>query len=289
MDANLQDREVIVSSMLNGRAIYVSTLGAQPRGTQGSQGDDPLCYSLLVSVDSRWQIGRLIDRINHLGTVRLLALRDLRAIQLASIQIRALGLELDKLEQEIRGTSGEALKLSINDLFKKIESIGSMGSGGLSYRINRSRHLVGIFKTMLVDLRIGRIEGFQPYDAFVRRRLYATYDFIDRVGLRVDQLRARAVAAFEAVQTASALASQESLKQSQLRIEQLQEIADKVGWVAVTYYGGTILWQGVEVALKIPPDQGKLWKLAGFLVAGLLWWITVTRRQSGRPGHDRRV
>ena len=41
------------------------------------------------------------------------------------------------------------------------------------------------------DLRIERVEGWQPYDEFLRRRLYHTFQFTNEVGERIKSLRNR--------------------------------------------------------------------------------------------------
>ena len=41
--------------------------------------------------------------------------------------------------------------------------------GGLVYRVSRSRMYVSAYRDRIQDFRIIRIEGWQPYDEFVRR------------------------------------------------------------------------------------------------------------------------
>jgi hypothetical protein len=58
---------------------------------------------------------------------------------------------------------------------------------GLSYRIERSRYYVKQFEDNVTLLRIRRVEGDQPYDQFIRRRLGSEFDFIDRLGIRYER------------------------------------------------------------------------------------------------------
>ena len=58
---------------------------------------------------------------------------------------------------------------------------------GLAYRIERSRYYVSRFAKNVEFLRIRRLEGNQPYQQFVEKRLGAEFDFIHRLGLRFER------------------------------------------------------------------------------------------------------
>lgn len=60
---------------------------------------------------------------------------------------------------------------------------------GLLYRVERSRYYVQQFDDNVKLLRIRRVEGDQPYDQLIRRRLGSEFDFINRLGIRYERAR----------------------------------------------------------------------------------------------------
>jgi hypothetical protein len=80
---------------------------------------------------------------------------------------------------------------SIENAHKQFNSITAdfMNNGNcdLAYRIGRSRHYVGQVRSNVEFLRIKRLEGYQPYDQFVERRLGGEFDFIDSLGGRYER------------------------------------------------------------------------------------------------------
>src|SRR3569832_611734 len=64
-------------------------------------------------------------------------------------------------------------------------------SRGLSYRVARSRYYAEIFERRVKELRIRRLEGFEPYDIFITRTLNGVFNFISTVGTRYSLLAER--------------------------------------------------------------------------------------------------
>jgi hypothetical protein len=60
---------------------------------------------------------------------------------------------------------------------------------GLLYRVERSRYYVQQFDDNVKLLRIRRVEGDQPYDQLIKRRLGSEFDFINRLGIRYERAR----------------------------------------------------------------------------------------------------
>jgi hypothetical protein len=60
---------------------------------------------------------------------------------------------------------------------------------GLLYRVERSRYYVQQFDDNVKLLRIKRVEGDQPYDQLIKRRLGSEFDFINRLGIRYERAR----------------------------------------------------------------------------------------------------
>ena len=180
LDSRHGKPEYTISLFQGRRSLYITSLGYSgqdlPRVGPEPMPEEPVIYTIAVAHPSRWQLGRLIDRINQLGTLRLAAVRDLKQITMASDEIH-------KLEKAKAG--GENTRI----MAEKLTNAGSLVTGGLMYRIERSRYYVQEYKEQMRQLRVSRLEGFQPYTDFVQRRLFKTFDFIDRVGRRYTEVR----------------------------------------------------------------------------------------------------
>jgi len=69
---------------------------------------------------------------------------------------------------------------------KKVkEYVRLLGNQSIEYRLVRSQYYRENFFNGLKALRIERIEGYQPYDDFVRRRLQSAFAFIDSIERRL--------------------------------------------------------------------------------------------------------
>lgn len=194
--------EFSVSRMLGNRALYVTALGAQPSPYLGptidrEPGQLPVFYLAYLHTFRRWQIGRLVDRINHLGTVRIAAIQENDTLRANSAELRDLSGPVDEYLSQLKDKSSldarsvRVVWAQIANAQNKISNWNRQIIGGLPYRIERSRYYVKQFRDGLPALRIRRVEGYQPYDVFVEHRLGATYDFIDRLGTRLERFERR--------------------------------------------------------------------------------------------------
>lgn len=280
-----KDLEYTACTMLDRRAIYISSLGSQSLyGTRGGAltetppGIDRVRYLILMNgLDGpdgcfdRWQIGRLVQRINTLGTLRLVALRDLKALRRANPTIMHLGRYLDDLyHQELGGRRKVHEKLQ--QLFSELSRVGENVPYGIAYRINRSRYAIESFKIILTDLRIRRIPGWQPYDEFVRRRLYSVYNSIDMLGHRMEAIRRRGNTLLDIQHTR--------------KLVEYQKLADIIVLLGGTYYLGNILDHGLLPTLKYiggPVAPGKIYTTGSFVLAFAIvaiWrFIAIRRRE----------
>lgn len=195
---DLKKYEFTVSRMLGNRALYITALGAQPSPYLGSAvggGDDrqlPVFYLGYFQTLNRWQIGRLVDRINHLGTVRIAAIQQSEQLRDKSTQLRGLSGPIDNyLRTSSNNISQPALLALLTAAQSEIAKWTSDFPGGIHYRIERSRYYVKQFRDGVPALRIRRVEGYQPYDVFVEHRLGALFDFIHRLGLRLERFERR--------------------------------------------------------------------------------------------------
>ena len=115
-------KEFVACGVMSWRALYVTALNCPPtfewgeearapkrisppvisgcRCLDSAEGDkeEPIHYLLITKGEPhRRQIGRIVERINSMGTMRLIALRDYSIIRDASTQIQLRGQELDTM------------------------------------------------------------------------------------------------------------------------------------------------------------------------------------------------
>ncbi len=243
--------ECAVNYMLDGRALYISTLGPQFPASAGpdsgalSPGQDgapnpvklddkriPVEFIVYAhqryddtTIVNKWQLGRLINQILLLDTLRLCALKEVNFLNdagqqlgmlddytqkardaIASAEAKPGKKKRDEASQHARsgiprdGTGVEAERRASDDddvidligrAHQKLNEITGKflkdTGGGLLFRIERSRFYVKQFEENVKLLRIRRLEGDQPYDQFIRRRLGWEFDFIDRLGIRYER------------------------------------------------------------------------------------------------------
>ena len=242
--------DLTASRLVDGRAIYITGLGPQP-----TKEATPLFGLYYWSKMSRWQVGRVLDRLHNLGILRLAAIIDVNKLRDIGTSIDAIETKLDDARKafdkqpsalsERKDRLKEArVKLDqVHILFSRTDAtkanrIDSI-DGGLEYRVERSRYYVRQWRDGLKDLRILRIEGFQPYDSFVERRLGATFDYIHRLGLRYDRIKGETARLEQYYMTQASVISQETSVNLQRNIEDFQkwgEIALLV--VLLPYYAG---------------------------------------------------
>jgi hypothetical protein len=259
-------REYIACGVMNWRALYVTALGS-PRtfdwreegegsaayipakhlpeelfdsaerydSLSGGDQQNPLRYLFLTKGEPhRQQIGRIVDRINIMGTMRLIALRDWTIIRDASTQIQLRGLELDTimnkwsvgrstihqrynrlawlpffetLRRDARDERLQKLATDVEEdliyLSAALDRVGSKAVHGLHFRINRSCFYIAEFESLLESLNIGNIDTWLAYDQFVRRGLKPAFDFIGGVGDRLLGLRNRLQSVLEGIETSA--------------------------------------------------------------------------------------
>src|ERR1700722_13573775 len=204
--------ECAVNYVLDGRAFYMSTLGPQLPSIQVTDRIplEFIVYANQRSLESKtivnkWQLGRVVGRLLHLGTLRLCALRHVTLLHEAGRELAQLDESTQKAREAIAAIetkkTGTALGRSEIDNEKVMELIGAAHKklnditgeflkktgNGLLYRIERSRYYVKQFYENADLLRAVRLEGDQPYDQFIRRRLGSEFDFIDRLGIRYER------------------------------------------------------------------------------------------------------
>jgi hypothetical protein len=270
--------ERVVAAFNHRQSLYASSLGR--RIPAAAQLDiDPLVYSLLVSYRSPWRLGRLIDKINALGVLRLAALRDLKAMSEISNQINALSVKLrdydraqrdrdqasvdrarqtrPPLELDPAGEAPGAAGLTdIRTIDKHFRWLDDEQGPGIKYRIERSRYYFKSYETILESLHPHRVVGFQFYSDFIKSRVYDAFDFIDRLGKRYDNLRQEIKLRISGDSLEEARGLQRSIERQTRAATDLLSTAEILSIVPLTYYGGHVLETWVGEACHLPAIPG---------------------------------
>ena len=110
---------------------------------------------------------------------------NIREIDAAGIELRALAREVQEYQAKIGDTVPADAGAMLTKLTERTARIGSTCDGGIEHRINQSRYYVAQYESMLEGFRFDRVDGFQRYDDFIKRRLYPAYQFIDMLGERL--------------------------------------------------------------------------------------------------------
>lgn len=256
--------EYTASLLQKGEVLYISSLGRQIR-ENGSYTREPVIYTLVVSYTSKWRLGRIIDRINHLGTLRLSALRDLATITSAASDITSLA---DDISRYALTSNTED---HISSYISRFSKIGKEIEFGLNYRIGRSRYYFSAYRDALRSLRPIEISGYSRYDDFVQRKVFDAYYFIDRVGRRYEELRrqitfvasasqqaemadlSRVTAGYvEALKahTTNLVEQSKATKRQTESTNELLSAAELISVFPLTYYVGTITSESTPEAAK---------------------------------------
>jgi hypothetical protein len=199
-----READFTVSTLLNGRALFTSSMGPQAEPKEemsvlwAAGRHKPVNYFLYSYTDDAWQIGRLIDRVHQVGTMRLASIVEIDSLHYA-------GAKLDKLEGILAGarstihsqasqpTGDSSMSVTIKSFEAAQEELEKIDYEFIDYdmkfRLERSRYYISQFSKICDDMRIERIEGFQPYDEFVYRRLGGSFTYIDMIYNRLRDIK----------------------------------------------------------------------------------------------------
>ena len=329
---NADQREYIACGVMNWRALYITALssaraydweeeaqssltdvpagnlpeefierGRGPDGEEvrlfdsqsGEAGEGPIRYLVLSKGEPhRRQMGRIVDRINAMGSMRLIALRDWTIIRDASTHVQLRGLELDTImrrwsdestrirekyidrwwlrliRNRCRDKRDEKLQALATEverdliyLSAALDGVGQEARNGFHFRINRSRFYAAEFESLLGTLRIGNIDTWVAYDQFVTRGLKPAFEFIDGVGTRLVGLRTRLQSVLEGIET-SALVIQTSATRS--NTAQLRRVAAR-------FRLQNLLIVAIGALLTYSPESKTWTNVLAELLAFLIW------------------
>jgi|HubBroStandDraft_2_1064218.scaffolds.fasta_scaffold01750_4 hypothetical protein len=187
---------------------------------------DYLRTFLIFDGTNDYKLGRLVRRLHVLAELRSMAFAERRQVASAHNALRELGHEVSDLIDDMTGTYGangnsneilDTTRLDfIVDNFNKIGRSRNFDdkevdnvirflkdgrsshevkfrkcSGGLSYRISRSRYYHELYRGRIVDLAASDIKGFQSYDRFVLRNYDQQIQSILSIGERYGLLGTR--------------------------------------------------------------------------------------------------
>jgi uncharacterized protein DUF3422 len=223
--AATDDVNGVLCGMLDGAAIF----GTGLKPVNGAQ-NMPLRYFLLYDGFSSMQLGRLMRRLHVLAELRMAALVDLKRLRDASDAIRAAGYDED-----------------LGSLNNTLRTIAGKLPGGLSYRVSQSRYYAGVYRERLQDLRIVRIEGWQPYDEYVRRTVFRDFNFVDQIGVRFEALAARTSRISDEKGIESIKKNQDTGIEIQRDLRKLQIFAEPIGAIAFAYYSADMLMKSKSI------------------------------------------
>jgi hypothetical protein len=237
-----RDPNCVLCEILDGAGIY----GSSARQTHETDEDaaladaSPMRYLIVYNGLSKYELGRLMRRLQSLGLARIGAVLDLARIDAASTEIRAVGNFVDEWLERARRTTYKPTGDPLREVLRRMNQLSSSDiPGGLVYRINRSRYYAKNFRDEVEELKVKPLAPWQTYSEFFERNLYHAFDFIDQTGTRYEALAAR-------VQRLTAASVQQETRELSKSILDIQRLGEIIGWTAFAYYGGKI----IEVAIQ---------------------------------------
>jgi hypothetical protein len=253
-NVSLLDHEMVACRLLGDRAIYVSGLGPQPKDPNIYPKRQPIIFFLYCNTLNGWQIGRLIAQINELGTARLAAMKYFDGLKTAGYIMQTISRDIEVVRLNFENTKRSEPEFikdyqnpfasAVADLDRRIAMMQKPFQGNINYRMQRSLYYIRHFRTGIKSLRIGRIEGFQPYDQFVERRLGPAFNLIELLIAQFDGLKRARTALFQYYLTSETISLGDTTTKANIDVRYLQTVADTALWFAlIPYYTGTIVFE----------------------------------------------
>lgn len=245
-DADLIDHE-FTATIFDGSALYITALGAQPTGLTDAD-SIPLYYGIYTTGMGGWAIGRLVAKINEIGTLRISSLQDIDKLHEAFSLLREaeiiVQLAFDREAQQHVTTPRKTVKSLSKDLEnirRRIREADRTVPGGVAYRIDQSRNYIRTFNKIVEDLGVESVGGYQPYPRFVDSKHRSAFSYIEMLCTRHERLNKDVRTLYQRYQT-------EQIRSFTKSIEGFQEVADFVLMAFLApYYLGMILtyvWWG---------------------------------------------
>ena len=194
-------------------AIYGSALFLlNPKDPTTFKDESYLRHFIIFDDTNIYSIGRLLRRLHVLFELRTMAFIERHEISSTYDALLKIGRKLsDMIDSMTNESTLDIAKFSriietYNDIGRGKNSIDELVieenvcdevirykrcSGGLLYRVNRSRYYYNSLRSRMHDLRSQRIKGFQPYKRFVHRNYDQMMEAIISISERYTQLGQR--------------------------------------------------------------------------------------------------
>jgi hypothetical protein len=245
-------RDFIACGVFNWRALFITALGAdrEPESATVAPGAAaPMRYLLLTRGElNRREIGRMVERINALGSLRLYWTSSFSLMQTDRGDLRRAGEELDELIDVFgrvdwgvgeEGRAGWPSRANVHandvEVERRLASVASVldeferdAIDGLPYRISKSRFYASEMANLIASLHIGNLHPWMAYDEFISKGIRPGFDYIARIESRLAALRGRLNAVTEAVQISAMVNQTEA---SRRNAKQLEDLVGRTGFL----------------------------------------------------------
>jgi uncharacterized membrane-anchored protein len=227
---------------------------------------------------TRFQAGRIVQRLLEIETYRMLAL-------LALPVARGLAPGLDEQERELgRITAalvraGEPDEAALLDRLTRLAAAIDNRNAETSFRFAAAAAYDGLVKRRIQELREGRIYGVQTFGEFTERRLAPAMSTCQATAARQVSLSERVARATQLLSTRVELTREQQtqalLEQMNRRVKlqlRLQSTVEGLSVAAITYYVVSLVGHAAEGfdALGFPVRPAIAMAVAIPIVAGLL-------------------
>ncbi len=253
------DREFVAARIVQERAIFISPFGARSLHEERDDPDHPdprrsTRFTILAKgeINSR-QLGRTVSQINSLGTLQIIALKDIAVIRAVGTAIRLENEVLDECAKELtdaiqrRNRVSHAIELKLCQLELRLDDLANLPTGGLSYRVVRSRYYANEFERRLKNLDSQEVSRWQKPETFFAKRLFSVFDYIQNVGTRMERLRRRISDSLETIQTKTLV----DLTRGVHNIQSSGEILSAILFItAVSTFSGEVLAPAYQVGFS---------------------------------------
>ena len=203
-------RRTVANLVMDGRGLYTSAFACaidddfvgNPSETNVSPAKTAVRHAIFYCAENapnaqkllNRRLDRLVLRLHSLGTLRLMALKDIDGLNTVDGVLNQVEMDLIPLAIN-RSLKTQYIMNEIYRLYAILVDLSKYTTGAVLYRVGKSKTYSDDFKRAVSDLysvrENERIEGWEPYSLFVNRRLYKQFDNIRRIGERLEYVRER--------------------------------------------------------------------------------------------------
>lgn len=188
------------------------------------------------------QRGRTAQRLLEIDTYRMMALLTLPEAQALMSELNPHETELAGITSAMRAAD-ETQEPALLNRLTLLHSEIARRQTGTQFRFSAARAYSGLVSLRISELRLGRIEGLQPFDEFIERRLGPAMRTCEAAEGRLEELSEQVARATQLLSTRVDItreAQNQSLLESMNRRAalqlRLQETVEGLSIAAITYY-----------------------------------------------------